>query len=630
MADKENKGKGTLHKVAGVVAVIMALYHIMYIGHVFEYFDIYIMVEVHRSLHIAFVLALVYLLFPANKGSRIHRYQILLVFVAIAVPLYFAFNANSEFNRWNRGSITGVEVVMGVVEVILLLEAARRTLGLSIALIAAFFFLYAMYGNYFPGFLEHRGFSLARVINTVSFSTQGLPGIITGVSARIIIMFVLFGVLLIATGAGDFFINLAFALMGKYRGGPAKVAIVASMFFGTISGSSTANAVTTGSITIPLMKRVGYKPHFAAAVETVASNGGAFTPPVMGAVAFIMAEWLGISYWSICLAAAVPAIIYYVCLYLYVDIEAMSLKLQGVSSSELPSFKKTIREGFIYIIPVVLLVYFIAVLMYPAEVAALYCIILTVIISLFRKKTRLGPKQLFNALKEGATAVILPAVACITAEVIVSSIMLTGMGPKLTSAILTASGGNMFLILSFTAITCFVLGMGMGTIPIYMILASLVAPSLVKLGVPALSAHLFVLWWGLTAHITPPVAVTAFAASAIAESSPMRTGFTASRLGMLTYMLPFIWVYQPSLLLMGSALQTLSTVLITLVLAVLLCYSISGFMLKWWQRVLLLGGAGLMLTFNWIFVGMGIAIGLIVFATYRWSWVQQRLRLTAR
>lgn len=613
---------GIVKKTVTVIAVIGAIYHLLFVVGFFQRIDIYMMAETHRAIHIAFILTLIYLLYPARRkasGSKFQWYNIILLLMAIIWPLYFAFNTGIDTKRWLAGNISTFEIVIAIVTIVLLLEAARRVVGLAIPILATTFFIYAMYGNYFPGFLEHRGYGLMRVINTLAYSVVGLPGNITDVSARILITFVIFGYFLLVSGAGEFFTDLANALIGKYRGGPAKAAVVGSMMMGMISGSGSANAVTTGSITIPLMKKLGYRPHFAAAVETVASNGGSLTPPIMGSVAFLMAEWLGISYWTICLASVIPAILYYICLYMYVDIEALRLNLRGLSPDEVPSLGKTLTTGFLYFIPLVVLIYLIAVLMYPVEVSAIYCIILTVIISWFRKKSRMGLKKILEALKGGAISMISPAIACITAEIIVGTIMLTGLGPKLTSTILSISGGNMFFILGFTAITCFILGMGMGAIPIYLILASLVAPALVQLGVPPLAAHMFVFWWGLTSHITPPVAVVAFAASAIAESSPMKTGFTASRLGVLTYVLPFIWVFQPSLLLLGPLTDTARVVLITLIAIMMFCFAIAGAMLNWWQRVLLLAGTVLALTFNWTFVGIGAFIGIAVFILYRFT-----------
>lgn len=623
----ERKHEGIAGKLVTIVAVVMSLYHILYIGHVFEYLGIYILQEVHRGFHIAFVLALIYLLYPFRKkvsGGRLRWYDVLLVIVAVAAPLYVAFTNHQNLMRWAMGRLGSIEIILAIVGIVMLLEATRRVLGWAMPLLAIILLIYALYGNYFPGFLQHSGFSLKSFINTIFYSSTGMFGFVTGISATLIIMFILFGEFLLASGAGEFFIGLALALAGKYRGGPAKVAIVASMFFGMISGATTANVATTGTITIPLMKKIGYSPSFAGAVESVASNGGQFTPPVMGAVAFIMAEWLGIPYWGIVVAAAVPALLYYIALYIYIDLEALRMQLRGLSPDQVPSIKGVMKVGWVYVIPVLLLLYFIGVLMYPPETAALYSALAMVVVSVFRKETRMGPKKLIAGLKGGAHGVLIAAASCITSGIIVASIMITGLGPKITGVILSISAGNMLITLVLTAIASFIFGMGMATVAIYMILVTLVAPALVNVGVPPLAIHLFVFWWGLTSFITPPVCPGVFVACAIAKSKAWETGITACRLGMLTYILPFIWVYKPALLLIGSPTEIITVTLTTLLMTIMLGYAIAGLMLRWWQRILLLIGASLVLIPNWIPIGIGVVFGIAVFLLY---WRQKRQRL---
>ena len=378
---------GILDKVVTATAVVAAIYHILYVGHIFEYLGIYIMEESHRGFHVAFVLALIYLLMPATKRASKRRswYCVVQVFMSIIVPLYIAFTYKSNFVRWVKLDLTDIEIGLGVVATVSLFEATRRTIGLAMPLLAATFVAYAVYGDYAPGFFHHAGFDFKTVVSKVVYSDQGIFGFITEISATLIIMFVLFGQFLVVSGGGDFFIKLAYVLMGRYRGGPAKIAIVASALFGMISGSTVANVATTGTFTIPLMKRLGYKPSFAGAVEATASNGGQFTPPVMGAVAFVMAQWLEISYWSVCVAAAIPAFLYYFSLYLYVDLEAIRLRLVGLPPSEIPSLKETLKEGWVFVLPVASLVFFIAWMRYLPETSVLYSIgMVTLLISIKR------------------------------------------------------------------------------------------------------------------------------------------------------------------------------------------------------------------------------------------------------
>lgn len=625
----DKKITGTLGSIATWVAVAMAVYHILYIAHIFQWFGVHILMEIHRAFHVVFVLALVYLLFPFKKGTVSGKFtwqRIALTVLAIALPLYFIINNDSL--RWSIQGTTDLETVLGLIGIIMVLEAARRAVDWPMPFIAAIFFLYALYGNYIPGFFHHRGFSLKSTIEAVVYSDLGIFGTVTGVAATIIIIFVLFGQFLIASGGGEFFVKVAYALMGKYRGGPAKVAIVASMLFGMISGSASANVATTGTFTIPLMKKIGYRPEFAGAVEAVASNGGQFTPPVLGTVAFIMAEWLGISYWNIVIASAIPAILYYIALYIYVDIEAMRIGLKGIPSEEIPSLKSVFKVGWIYVFPLAFLMYLIGWLNYPVQNAALYTIAVLVIISAFRKETRLTLKKLVGAFRGGTVGGLQAYVACITAGIIVSSIMITGLGPKITSVIVTISHGNLFLISLLAAVTCFVLGMGMGTVPIYLILVTLVAPAMIQVGVPPLAAHFFVFWWGLTAHITPPVAVPVFIASSIANGQVSKTGYLACRLGSLTYILPFVWVFHPALMLIGPLSETVIAIVMTLAAVIILGFGLSGFMLNWWQRTLLVASAFLTLTLNWYLITIGIVISISILLWHRL--VRQRLGLTAK
>lgn len=612
----EKKNRGVMYNLATGIAVAMAVYHILYIAHVFQWFGVSVGQEVHRAFHVFFALSLAYLVFPAKKSAGKFAWQrIALTIVAIILPLYFIINYNMP--RWSIRGITDVETILGVIGVIMVLEAARRAVDWPMPLIASVFFLYALYGNYIPGFLHHRGFSIESVIQVVVYSELGIFGTVTGVAATIIIMFVLFGQFLIASGGGEFFVKVAYAVMGRYRGGPAKVAIVASMLFGMISGSTSANVATTGTFTIPLMKKIGYRPEFAGAVEAVASNGGQFTPPVLGTVAFIMSEWLGISYWNIVIASAIPAILYYIALYIYVDLEAMRTKLRGIPSDQIPSLKSIFKLGWIYLLPLAFLMYLIGGLEYPVQTAALYTIVFLVIISAFRKETRLTLTKLVGAFRGGTIGGLQAYVACITAGIIVSTIMVTGLGPKITSVIVSLAGGNLFLIALFTAITCFILGMGMGTVPIYLILVTLVAPAMIQVGVPPLAAHFFVFWWGLTSQITPPVCIGVFVASSIAESKISKTGYLAMRLGILTYILPFVWVSHPALMLMGTLSETVVAIVMTLVGVLMLGYGLAGFMMNRLQRILLVASAFLVLTLSWYLAAVGVAVTAIVFVWHR-------------
>jgi len=611
---------GIMRRFVTVAAVCMALFHILYISHVLEYLGIYLYQAAFRGVSVAFILALIYLVYPMRKSTSRNRlpwYDVLILLVAITMPLYYAFGYSSELYRWEMGDITVLETIMGCVTLVAVFEATRRIVGLPMSLLAVLLVIYAIFGHSFPGFFRHKGFELGFFINDVCYSEAGLFGFITGIGSTIVIMFIIFGQFLLTSGAGDFFVKLAYSLMGKYRGGPAKVAIVASCFFATISGESVANVATTGTLTIPLMKKVGYKPEFAGAVEAVASNGGQLTPPVMGAVAFVMADWLQIPYWTICLAAAIPAFLYFFTLFIFLDIEAVKRNLSGMPASELPSLKETIKDGWIYVLPLGLLVYLIGGLRYPPETACLYSLLFLVIVTMFRKRTRMGPQKLLSGLKNGAINALIACVTCITANIILDSLYLTGLAIKLTSAIISLSGGYLFVALLLGAATSFVMGMGLCTMAIYLILGSLVAPVLVEMGVPILAAHLFVFWWGLTNFITPPVCCNVFVACAIAGSDVWKTAFRAMYLGIMSYILPFIFVYHPALILIGHPLDIVRSVFITIAAVTMLAYGMGRWLLvrlALWESALLIASGVLLLLHSWttILVGLGIGVGVFL------------------
>jgi TRAP transporter 4TM/12TM fusion protein len=402
---------------------------------------------------------------------------------------------------------------------------------------------------------------------------------------------------------------------------------VSSAFFGTISGSVSANVAATGSITIPMMKATGYKPHFAGAVETIASNGGQIMPPVMGLVAFIMADLTGIDYWKICIASILPAILYYTGLFIQVDLEAARTGIKGVDLEKVPSFSKTMKEGWFYLLPLVALIFFLVVFKYPVELAGLYSIMTTIIVSLISKEARMGPQKMARALAEGAESFIMPAVVCGLVGIIIGAVMQTGMGIKLSGFLIETAKGNLYVLLILTAVSCYVLGMGLSSVPLYIMMVVLTAPALQKMGVGTMPAHLFVLWYGLTSFITPPVAIAVFVACAISGASTWRTGWTAMRLGISTYLVPFMFVLRPSLLVFGADLQQIIiTFFSTLVGIVGLSIGFSGYLLLrlgWAGRAVFLIGGIFLITSSPTTNVIGVV--LIVMGVLRQVWVRRRL-----
>jgi TRAP transporter 4TM/12TM fusion protein len=498
-------------------------------------------------------------------------------------------------------------------------------LGWALPAVVIFFVIHALFTEHFPGILFGRAPSLERLTGDIYLGLGGIFGYPVWIAGTVVITFILFSQLLIESGAGHFFLNLALSLVGGLRGGPAKVAVVASSFFATLSGSPTANVVATGSITIPLMKNTGYPPHFAAAVEAVASKGGQLTPPIMGAVIFLMVEATGFSYLDIAIAAALPAFLYYFAIFLQVDFRAARTGLRGLSRAELPSLKQTLKEGWQYLIPLVTLVCLIAYRRHSPQEAALYSMVVLWIVSLFRRESRLGPSRIINGFKSGASTTLYAAIPCALAGVILASLSTTGLGLRFSGQVINLAGGNLAVLVGLAAISSFILGMGMTSIAIYIILAVLIAPSLVEMGVHILAAHLFIVFWGNISFITPPVAIAAFAAAGIAGADPMKTGWQASRLGIVSFLIPFMFVWNPNLILVGSLGEILLTAVTAIIGVALLASGVEGYMpggkINWVVRALLLSGAILLLLPSWETDIIGLAVVLPI--------VLQRIR-TAR
>lgn len=549
-----------------------------------------------RLIHLSLAMAIAFLIFPVAKKRKIGTIDFLLATLAIVVNGYVLVFMDDIIARFALPSTP--DLVMGVIAIILVLEMTRRVVGLPMVLIAIAFLLYAYFGNYMPGILAHKGYSVSRIIDHLYLYMEGIYGVPLGVSASFVILFIIFGSFLNATKTGDFFIGVANSLAGRARGGPAKIAILASALFGTVSGSSVANVSATGSYTIPLMKKTGYKPHFAGAVEAVASSGGQIMPPIMGAAAFIMSEMTGIPYITICLAALLPAILYFATLQISVHLEAVKTGLRGLSKEEVPSLRQVFIDGGHLIVPLLVLIYLLAVMRMSPMYAAFWSIVASVVVSSLRKGTRMTPKSFFKALEMGAKGALIVVAACATAGIIIGVVTLTGLGLRFTGIILEFGAGSVILTLILTMIACYILGMGVPTTAAYIIAAVLAAPALLSLGVPLLAAHLFVFYSALLADITPPVAVASYAAAGIAGADPMRTAFTSVRIGWMKFFIPFYFVYIPALLIVGyNPLAILWT--FAIVFLSVLCFS--SVLQNWlfrppshWERIILIAaGAGL-------------------------------------
>jgi TRAP transporter 4TM/12TM fusion protein len=545
--------------ITSTIAISLALFHL--------YVAAYGTPEsrAFRSTHLTGMLILAVLIKPLWRDSlssslRSEHGQIdtrraaglltdcLFLVLVIAIQTYTLYDLNGFQQR--EGNLSPIDVVAGSTLLILVLEATRRMVGLPMVLITGFFFVHALSANYFPGLFFGPPVSYQRLIDVLFVRADGVFGVPLMVAATYIVLFIVFGAMLVRSGAGRFFLDLAVALTGHRRGGPAKASVVASAFLGTISGSAVANVATTGAFTIPLMKKIGYSSRFSAAVEACASSGGQITPPIMGAAAFIIAEYLRVSYVAVLAAAIVPTILYFATVYMMVDLEADKSGVERIEKARLPDLGKALRTGWHQLLTLVVLIVLLG-MGFTAMLAAFWAIVSVFCLSFISPHTRLSPLDLLAALETGIRNAVPVTVACACAGIIIGSIFASGLGLKFTNSVIELSGGNLFVLLILTAIAAIVLGMGMTTTAVYITVAALVAPALIQMGVEPMAAHLFAFYYGVVSTITPPVALAAFAAAGIAGSGPMRTAFTSARVGVAKYVVPFAFVYNSSLLLSG-------------------------------------------------------------------------------
>ena len=511
--------------------------------------------QVHRSTFIALVLFLAFILYPAKKDApkntnKVPWYDLVLAVIGAASFLYMGFNFEQLVSQ--AGNYTSTDIAVALIAIVVLFEACRRVVGIPILVVVGLFILYAYFGASIPGYFGHRGFGIERIATHLYFTTEGIIGTPLSVCSTFIFLFILFGAFLERTGIGQFFIDIANSIAGKATGGPAKVAVISSALQGTITGSSVANTVGSGSFTIPMMKRMGYRPEFAAAVEAAASTGGQIMPPIMGAAAFLMAEMTGIPYSNIVIAAVVPAFLYFSGIMIMVHLEAKRYGLKGLPPEEIPNFFKLMFSYWYLLLPLVVLVYMMMTGYTPAR-SALMAILVAIVVSMFRKETRMNLHTFLDALEAGARNIIGVAVACAVAGCIVGIVTLTGIGLKLAGGLLAMSGGNVLLALFFTMIASIVLGMGVPTTANYVIMATITAPVVLKLGIDLLPAHMFVFYFGIVADITPPVALAAYAGSAIARSNPLKTGVQATKLAIAAFIIPYVFALNPSLLVIPAS-----------------------------------------------------------------------------
>lgn len=624
----------TIVWIVTIVAVLYSLFHLYMVFNPMPALQ-------QRSIHVAVGLALVYMLYPMFKKQDRSKLPVL-DWVLAAISLFTAGYILIEYDAivTERGGIPNtIDIIMAIITVVLILEAARRVTGWILPILALVFLAYPFFSHmdFLPNMMMTRPFDAGDIFGQLYLKTEGLYSTAIGASVNFIFLFILFGAFLQKSGMGQFFNDLAMALAGAQKGGPAKVAVVSSGFMGSINGAAVANVVSTGAFTIPLMKKVGYHKNFAGAVEASASVGGQILPPIMGASAFIMAETTGINYGTIALAALLPAILYYFAVIFQVHYRAGKRDLKGIPKADLPRVKEVMKERGHLLIPLVGLIVMLFMNM-PIPRAAIFTIFLTIIVATLRKTTRMSFRDIFDGLALGAQQALSVMIACAVVGIIIGVVSLTSFGAIMTSAIAGLGAGSLFLTLFFTMIASMVLGMGLPSIPAYIITATMAAPALAEFDVPILLAHMFVFYFGIFANVTPPVALAAFAGAGIADGDPMRTGFQALKLSLAGFLIPFIFIYEPALLLidveglmtnardypMASFIDVAIVLVSTGIGLVALSAGLEGFFKTHINpifRVLLIASALLLVvpeTYTDI-IGLGLAIVIFIFNYLKWK-----------
>ncbi|MDA0238651.1 MAG: TRAP transporter fused permease subunit [Proteobacteria bacterium] len=609
------------------VTSLIAVYHFFAVAQIPSFLGIFVPSNVHLAISISSAMVLVFLLLAANgerhgedteaagRFRKVPWYDWLLMASGLTGAGFVIFFHEAILDYGEFGFLDARGVVLALMLAIPVLEAVRRTTGWALPIIILTFVFITVFQKFLPGLLYGQGFPIENLLYSAYVGDAGIFGLPLGIAANIVIIFLIFGALMEGAGASRWFMDMALALTGWSRGGPAKAAVVASAMFGSISGSPSGNSATTGVFTIPMMKRVGYTAAFAAAVEAVASTGGIILPPVMGAIAFIMAEWIETSYASIVLAAAVPALLYFLIVFVSVHLQARKDDIQPLPRSELPKFWPVFFKGWYYLTPIGVLVYFLVIKTFPPGIAASYTCLSVVVVSFFAGRDNwLTPSRLIKAFDEGVRRWI--TVASITAAVgiMIGALELSGVGIKVSRFIVDLAGGDLTMTLILVGLVSLIVGMGLDATPAYITLATLMAPALTQLGVPPIAAHLFVIYWGLASFYTPPTCIAVFVTSSIAGSKVWATGWEAVQIGIAAFLIPFAFVFNNGLLLRGSLDQILIGIGTAIIGACLLAGGTRGYMfgrINPIQRLILFGGGLLLIAPGITLPAIGLAAAAV-------------------
>ena len=589
---------------------------------IFSLFCIYVTLfaswleELRLTTFVAFIVFIGFLVFPAKKGTQkvnhMPWYDIVAMIFGTGAFLYYAANAVSIIQQ---GSIfQWYQIIIGVIGILAVIEVCRRSVGLPIIIVAGCFVVYALiWGLSNPTFWG----KLNYIVHYLFYGKEGILSTPVNVCSKFIVVFIIFGAFLERTGIADFFIKISNAVVGGFSGGPAKVAVVASAMEGMVSGSSVANTVGSGSVTIPLMKKTGYKPEFAAAAEASASTGGQIMPPIMGAAAFLMADYVGVPYSNIVIRAILPAVLYFLGIFIAVHLEAKKEGLRGLTKEELPRFKPLLKQVYL-LLPLIVLIYLVGTSQRSIQYAAAIAIIVAIVVSLFNKENRITPKRIWEALAAGGQGMITVAAACGVAGIIAGTITMTGLANMMINGIVSLAGSQVIIALFLTMLCCIVLGMGVPTTANYCIMAATCAPILVRMGVPNIAAHFFVFYFGIVADLTPPVALAAYAGAAIAQANPMKTAITATKLAIGAFIVPYVFALNPAMLFIDTSAVEVILICITSVIGIFgVSSALEGYLLHdmpWYQRILAALG-GLLLIYPGVVTdvtGLGIVLTVLI------------------
>lgn len=605
-----------IDKLVYWLGAAMALFHIV------DLIFLPLPANYFRPIHLMLVLCLIYLIYPIKKGARVGINNLILILLSLVATIYSVFNITSVAAS-NGIWTTRADIVCGVICILVVLEATRRTVGWALPGISIVFLLYSAFGNYIPGVLGHRGYSLPRIITSI-YAYDGIYGTALDTVATFVVMFIIFAAFLERTGCGDVFMELAKGIAGGLRGGPAKVAVIASALFGSISGSAVANVASTGCITIPMMKKSGFNPELAAAVEADASTGGQIMPPIMASGAFLMAEFLGVKYNDIMKAALIPAIMYFLMVWISIDCEAAKLNLSGLSRDELPSVRQVLKKDWLVLMPLVLLIFLLVVVKYSAIRCAFFSLIASILVILPDKDRRMRLKDIMDCLASSARSSCTIAGPCACAGIVIGVVGMTGLGLKVSSLIIGTAGNNVVLALFLTMITAIIFGMGLPTTVSYILCESVLSPVLISMGILPLAAHMFIFYFACLSGITPPVALAAYTGAGIAQCSAMKAAFAATKLNAIAFLLPYMFAFRPAILAQGTPVQ----IVLETVLGIICCLGAAGLIQGWMvircsliKRALLGVSTALLIV---PYTAINIAGAVIVLGIYSINKMEQR------